>query len=293
MMQAFRNAAKPLMVVVAITFFAWLVLDLSGITGGTGLLTQTAVGKVNGRSIDARTYQRSCSSPSTPASGRAPARWAWKTTRRSGTRSGIRSCRAACSMPSIGAGGSASARTRSSRPSGTRRRRNSEHPRIPDRQPVRPGQVPALAHLQRGPAVSARAGGQYREELQRSKLLRVVTADIYLSDAALWERYRDEHETVKIGSDRHHSPERRPRLGGQGQRRRDAKPTTRRTRTTSSGPRTAYLSYVALPRLTTASRHRGGAGAGRLGPAGDRRRRAVRRRRPPGVRRQRQRRQGR
>ena len=57
MMQAFRNAAKPLMVVVAFTFFAWLVLDLSGITGGTGLLTRTAVGKVNGQSIDARTYQ--------------------------------------------------------------------------------------------------------------------------------------------------------------------------------------------------------------------------------------------
>ncbi|MFL5402121.1 MAG: SurA N-terminal domain-containing protein, partial [Gemmatimonadales bacterium] len=57
MMQAFRNAAKPLMVVVAFTFFAWLVLDLSGITGGTGLLTRTSVGKINGRSIDARTYQ--------------------------------------------------------------------------------------------------------------------------------------------------------------------------------------------------------------------------------------------
>jgi peptidyl-prolyl cis-trans isomerase D len=57
MMQAFRNAAKPIMVVVAITFFAWLVLDLSGITGGTGLLTNTSVGKVNGQSIDARTYQ--------------------------------------------------------------------------------------------------------------------------------------------------------------------------------------------------------------------------------------------
>ena len=56
-MQAFRNAAKPLMVVVAFTFFAWLVVDLSGITGGTGLLTKTSVGKVNGRSIDARTYQ--------------------------------------------------------------------------------------------------------------------------------------------------------------------------------------------------------------------------------------------
>jgi len=56
-MQAFRNAAKPLMVVVAFTFFAWLVVDLSGISGSTGLLTKTAVGKVNGRSIDARVYQ--------------------------------------------------------------------------------------------------------------------------------------------------------------------------------------------------------------------------------------------
>jgi peptidyl-prolyl cis-trans isomerase D len=45
------------MVVVAFTFFAWLVIDLSGITGSTGLLTKTAVGKVNGRSIDLRTFQ--------------------------------------------------------------------------------------------------------------------------------------------------------------------------------------------------------------------------------------------
>src|SRR5512145_871045 len=57
MMQAFRNAAKPIMVVVAFAFFAWLVLDLSGITGGGGLLTNTSVGNVNGQSIDARTYQ--------------------------------------------------------------------------------------------------------------------------------------------------------------------------------------------------------------------------------------------
>src|SRR6185503_907338 len=39
---------------------------------------------------------------------------------------------------------------------------------------------------------------QYRDQLERSKLLRVVTADVYLSDAALWEQYRDEHEQVKI-----------------------------------------------------------------------------------------------
>ena len=41
-MQAFRNAAKPLMVVVALTFFAWLVVDLSGITGNTGSTSRSA-----------------------------------------------------------------------------------------------------------------------------------------------------------------------------------------------------------------------------------------------------------
>jgi peptidyl-prolyl cis-trans isomerase D len=39
---------------------------------------------------------------------------------------------------------------------------------------------------------------RYRDELLRSKLLRNVTADVFLSDAALWERWRDEHEQVRI-----------------------------------------------------------------------------------------------
>lgn len=39
---------------------------------------------------------------------------------------------------------------------------------------------------------------QYREELERAKLFRAVSADVFLSDAALWERYRDEHESVRI-----------------------------------------------------------------------------------------------
>jgi peptidyl-prolyl cis-trans isomerase D len=39
---------------------------------------------------------------------------------------------------------------------------------------------------------------QYREDLKRQKLLQSVISDVYPSDAALWERYRDEHETVKV-----------------------------------------------------------------------------------------------
>ena len=57
MMQFFRSAAKPMILVTTIAFFIWLVYDLSGLGGGGGLLTKTSVGKVNGTSIDARTFQ--------------------------------------------------------------------------------------------------------------------------------------------------------------------------------------------------------------------------------------------
>ncbi len=39
---------------------------------------------------------------------------------------------------------------------------------------------------------------QYRDELRRSKLLQAVTADVYVSDAALWQQYRDANEQVTI-----------------------------------------------------------------------------------------------
>jgi peptidyl-prolyl cis-trans isomerase D len=42
-------------------------------------------------------------------------------------------------------------------------------------------------------------GAQMREQILRSKLLTLVTSDIYLSDEALWEKWKDAHETVKIG----------------------------------------------------------------------------------------------
>ena len=59
MMQAFRNAAKPVIFVVTISFFAWLVFDLSGLGSSTGsIFSSRAVGKVNGRSVDVRLFDQ-------------------------------------------------------------------------------------------------------------------------------------------------------------------------------------------------------------------------------------------
>jgi len=39
---------------------------------------------------------------------------------------------------------------------------------------------------------------QYADEVMRSKLFRVVTADTYLSDAAAWRKFRDQTQTAKV-----------------------------------------------------------------------------------------------
>lgn len=41
-------------------------------------------------------------------------------------------------------------------------------------------------------------GAQMREQVLRSKLLTLVAADVYLSDAALWEQFRDANEMTRI-----------------------------------------------------------------------------------------------
>jgi peptidyl-prolyl cis-trans isomerase D len=51
-----------------------------------------------------------------------------------------------------------------------------------------PGAAPYLGVL----------AAQYRDELRRTKLLQAVTADVYVSDAALWQQYRDANEQVTI-----------------------------------------------------------------------------------------------
>jgi peptidyl-prolyl cis-trans isomerase D len=252
-MQAFRNAAKPLMVVVALTFFAWLVVDLSGITGNTGLLTKTAVGKVNGQSVDARTYQTVVQQNIDARQRETPTAMnledyqqirdeVWEQfVQNSVLDAEYRRRGITVSEDEI-----VDAMRTSPPP---------EFLKIPEFQTDSQFD---LAKYQRWLTSSVAAQylpsleAQYREQLQRSKLLRVVTADIYLSDPALWEQYRDEKETVKIGLTaivpRNVVPD-------------SAVPVTEADVNAYykahlddfSRPATAFLSFVALPRITTAA----------------------------------------
>jgi peptidyl-prolyl cis-trans isomerase D len=251
MMQAFRNAAKPLMVVVAITFFAWLVLDLSGITGGTGLLTQTSVGKINGRSVDARTYQNIVQQSIDARQRQSPGAMGlddYQQVRDEVWDQIVQNSVLDAEYRRRGISVSEDEVVQAIRTSP-----------LPEFQKVPEFQTDSqfdLAKYQRWltssvaqqylPSLEA----QYRDELQRAKLLRLVTSDIYLSDAALWERYRDEHEMVKIGLTaivpRNAVPDSSIRVS-------DAEVAAyyKAHRDEFQRPKTAYMSYVALPRMAT------------------------------------------
>lgn len=253
MMQSFRNAAKPIMVVVAFAFFAWLVLDLSGITGGTGLLTNTSVGKVNGQSIDARTYQNIVQQSIDARQQQSPGALGLEDYQqvRDQVWDQIVQSRVL----------EAEYRRRGISVSEDEIVQAIRNQPLADFQSVPEFQTDSqfdLGKYQRWltssvaqqylPALEA----QYRDELQRAKLLRVVTADVYLSDPALWEHYRDENETVKIALTaivpQTVVPDSAVKVTDA-----DVTEYYKAHRDEFNRPRTAFLSYVALPRVATAS----------------------------------------
>ncbi len=250
-MQAFRNAAKPLMVVVAFTFFAWLVVDLSGISGSTGLLTKTAVGKVNGRSIDARVYQTAVQQNIDARQRQAPGALGledYEQIRNDVWEQFVQSSVLDAEYRRRGITVNQDEIVEAMRTSPP-----PEFQQIPEFQTDSQFDLgkyqrwlTSSVAQQYLPALEA----QYRDQIQRSKLLRVVTSDIYLSDAALWERYRDENETVKVGLtaiiSRNVVPDSAVPVS-------DAEVAAyyKAHLDDFSRPATAYLSFVALPRQTT------------------------------------------
>ena len=200
MMQFFRSIAKPLILVTAIAFFTWLVIDLSGLSGGGGLLTRTSVGKVNGTSIDIRAFQATVqqaienrqrqSGASLSLEEVAQVRdQVWEQAvqsiifRAEYDRYGLRA-----------SPGEIAEAIRVSPP-----RELMEEPSFQTDGKFDPTKYQRWLVSPVGQQYVPALEDRYRDELLRGKLLRRVISDVYVSDAALWERYRDEKETAKVG----------------------------------------------------------------------------------------------
>jgi peptidyl-prolyl cis-trans isomerase D len=199
MMQAFRKSAKPLIFIVAISFFAWLVLDLSGLTGGSGLLTQTSVGEINGKSVDARLFQQAVSQATEDRQRQSP--------------------------EPLGIASAAQIRDQVWEQFVQETILEEEYRRWGIS--VSSDEIAAVIRSQPLPQLQAEpqfqtdgqfdqakwerwlasASGQqfipllenqYRTSLLQAKLARHVVAPLYLSDTELWERFKDQRETARF-----------------------------------------------------------------------------------------------
>jgi peptidyl-prolyl cis-trans isomerase D len=200
MMQFFRSIAKPLILVTAIAFFIWLVVDLSGLSGGGGLLTRTSVGKVNGTAVDLRTFQANVQQATQERQSRTGGSLGleeqaevrdqvWEQTiqeiifRAEYDRYGIRA-----------SDDEVAAAIRGSPPQDL-----INEPFFQTDGKFDPDKYQAWLGSAQGQQVVPLLEARYREQILRGKLFQRVIADVTISDPALWERFRDEKETVRVG----------------------------------------------------------------------------------------------
>jgi peptidyl-prolyl cis-trans isomerase D len=247
MMQAFRRSAKVIAVVFAVLMFVFVVTSVDW----SALGSSQTIGKVNGRSIDARTYQNIVQQSIDARQRQSPAPMGLEDYQQ--VRDEVWDQIVQSSVLD------AEYRRRGisvSEDEVVQAIRNSPPPEFRNVPEFQTDSQFDLGKYQRWltssvaqqylPALEA----QYREELQRNKLLRVVTSDIYLSDAALWEHYRDENEKIKVGLTaiipRNVVPDSTIQIS-------DAEIAAyyKAHRDEFKRPQTAYLSFVALPRVTT------------------------------------------
>ena len=253
MMQFFRSIAKPLILVTAIAFFIWLVYDLSGLSGGGGLLTKTSVGKVNGTSVERRAYEAQAQQAIEARQRQSGASLSLDEVaevRNQVWEQDIRDIIFRAEYRKHG--------LRVTSDEVAEAIRNSPLNEIAQDPQFQTDGKFDLAKYQRwlssanGQALIPMLEDRYEQELLRGKLLRGVIGDVYLSDAALWERYRDEKEVVKVGAliidpaaaiDDQAAP-----LGPQ-----DAENYYRDHRDEFKRSRSAWISFIAVPRLPDAS----------------------------------------
>lgn len=252
-MNFFRKLAGPMVALVSVTFLAWMVFDLSGLTGNGGLAVSQSAGSVNDQTLDARDYELLVQ----------------------------RASERAQQQGQVGLGADDYARLRDQVWSewvdqavlvSEYQRRGLSVTDEELAEAIRTTPLPELAEneafqtdgrfdmtkyqrwLTSGSAVQVLPAleERYRGEMMRAKLLRVVTADVFISDAELWQRFRDEHEMVKVDIAAIIP--------------RNAVPDSLVPVTTAEveayyeahgeefkRPQTAYLSYVMVPRTLTAA----------------------------------------
>jgi peptidyl-prolyl cis-trans isomerase D len=249
MMQAFRNSAKLAGAIFAILMLVFMLTSVDW----SGLTSTTTVGKINGESIDARTYQTYVQQTIDNRQRDMPASLTLE--ERNQIEDQVWEQLIESQMLEDEYERRGITVTTDEIVQAIRNSPPAEFRNVPEFQTDSQFDIAKYQRwlnssvgAQYLPALEA----QYRDQIRRSKLLRVVAADVYLSDAALWEQYRDENEKVTIELTaiipRNVIPDSAVKLTDD-----ELMAYYRSHQKEFERPRTAFLSFVALPRLTNAS----------------------------------------
>ncbi len=249
MMQAFRNSAKLAGAIFAILMLVFMLTSVDW----SGLTMSTTVGKINGESIDARTYQTFVQQTIDSRQRDMPASLTLE--ERNQIEDQVWEQLIETQMLEDEYDRRGITVTTDEIVQAIRNSPPADFRNVPEFQTDSQFDIAKYQRwlnssvgAQYLPALEA----QYRDQIRRSKLLRVVAADIYLSDAALWEQYKDENEKVTVALTaivpRNIIPDSAVKLT-------DGELTAyyRSHQKEFERPRTAFLSFVALPRRTDAS----------------------------------------
>ena len=200
MMQAFRNVAKPVIVVISVAFIVWLVWDLSGLgSGGSGLFAKSTIGKVNGRAVDVRSFDQRVQNVISERQQRGASLGLDEIQE---IRDGVWN---QVIQEYLLQGEYRRLGLRVNDDEVVDAIRNVPPPEVQQAATFQTNGKFDLEKYQRwlrsaeGQALVPGLEYQYRAQLLQAKLFRSVVADVFVSDATLWERYRDENEKVKVG----------------------------------------------------------------------------------------------
>lgn len=252
MMQAFRNSAKLIAIFFGVMLLLWL-LDLSGITGGSGVFAKTTVGRINGQRVETRVYeeavqeqirqrQEQSAAPMSLEDLQSVRDQVWEEfiQNRILSQEVERYDISVTTEEVVGA-----------------IRANPPQPILADSAfqtdgQFDPGKYEMWLQSTSGQAAIPYLEATYREQIKTAKLWGIITADVFLSDGALWQHYRDEHEQTRV------------RLAAIVPRTLVADSAVTVTpqevdqyyqahRDDFKRQRTAFMSYIALPRNITAA----------------------------------------
>ncbi len=254
MMQTFRNSAKLIAIVLGVLMLIF-VIQLSGIFDNRGptIFTRTSAGSIDGQSVDARTYEAAVRQALDNQQRQSPGRLSLEDEQQLRDQVWDQFIQSAVLEAQY-----KKHRITVSDEEVIQAVRNEPPPEAQRAAEFQTDGKFDLAKYQRwltspgaAPVVEALAAS-YREQLRRVKLLTQVTSDIFLSDAALWQHYRDDNEKVTVSLTavipRNAVPDSTIAVTPA-----EASAWYKAHQDDFKRPATAFLSYVSVPRLPDAS----------------------------------------